>query len=133
METTNQTPKEEVKATPKKTPTIPRSQVVLSGVANTVAIEWNLNKDFTLRYTTCDLFTGMAGTFHTGINNALALNAATKPLEKEMKDLNKQITTGLPFVKNYLAEKYGKDGALAYYPVLGIVKEVLTYLLCTKF
>ena len=131
METTNQTPQKEVKATLKKTPTIPASQIVLSGVANTAAEEWKNNPDFTLRYTTCDLFTGMAGTFHSGISNAQALNASIKPLEKEMKDLNKQIASGLPFVKNYLAEQHGKDGALAYYPVFGIVKEGDNYVLPT--
>ena len=131
METTNQTPKEDVKTVATKTPTIPRSQIVLSGVASTASEEWKLNQDLTLRHTKCNDFADMASQFHTGINNGLALSASIKPLEKEMKDLNKLITTGLPFVKNYLAEQHGKEGALAYYPKFGIVKEGDTYVLPT--
>ena len=129
METTDQISNVEVKARTKKTPTIPNSQIVLSGVANSASDEWKVNTDFTLRYMSCNAFADMAAQFHAGINNALAIKAALKPLEQGIKDLNKKIMEGLPNIKNYLTEKYGKDGALAYYQEFGIVKEGTAYIL----
>ncbi len=101
-------------------PLIPRDQDEKAALGLRVAAGWAANPQLTLIWKTPAEFVLDA----QALADAVALKnktAAKRPqLTLALGEIDKQITAGLGYVKGYLAEKFTKQNAPAYYEEFGI-------------
>lgn len=107
-------------AAPRRSPLIPDDQDEKAALALRVAAGWAANPQLTLLWKTPAVF----ATDAQALADALKLKnqtAAKRPQTTlALGEIDKQITAGLGYVKGYLAEKFTKQNAPAYYEEFGI-------------
>ncbi len=108
---------------------VPVSDVDFLTVAKVVLTTWTANPTFTLIWTNVSDFGTLVASYETTFNARKQGGGLRPQYTQQLKDLDNDINKSLFFVKGYLAEKYGKDNAISYYPEFGIEKVNKSYIL----
>ena len=104
----------------KKRGTIPVADSDFGKVATAVSASWTANPWLTLKWTTAANFATAAASYNATLAARQSSGGTRPQITSALKALNKEIDASVAFVKGYLAEKYGKDKSLGYYPAFGI-------------
>jgi hypothetical protein len=113
--------------TPKKTNTIPVSDVDFLNVAKAAATKWLQSTTITLIWKTANDFQTLVNEYEISFNNRKQAGSLKPQYVQQLKNLDKEINSSVSHIKNYLVEKYGKNNASSYYAEFGIQKVKNTY------
>ena len=105
---------------PNKKSSIPAADSDFGKVATSVSANWTPNPWLTLKWTTAAEFSTAAAAYNATLAARQSSGGTRPQITTALKALNKEIDNSVAFVKGYLAEKYGKDKSLGYYPAFGI-------------
>jgi hypothetical protein len=104
-----------------KTPTLPRGDDDLLAVAQRASTKWTGTPAITLVWMTAPNFATLVGNFATEIGQRDTAGGARSPLTDSFNTINEKIDDAIPFVKGYIAGKYGASHATSHYAPFGIV------------
>ena len=114
---------EPARSTPSRTRSLPDGQRELATLALAAATHWQTSALPALMWVSKASFLTQAQTYFDSMATADAADDDRSPQAQRLRELDVLIEQGLGYVKNYLAEDHGKDGARAYYGEFGISKE----------
>ena len=115
------TPKpNEAPTKPIKTSNVPAADIEFGAVLKKVSEKWILSNWLTLQWITAIKFKSDADAYNAALAVRINTGKSRPQITKALKNIYKEIDEKLANVKSYLAEKYGKEDALSYYPSFGI-------------
>ncbi len=109
-----------VKVVKKYTGLIPTKDADLASLSVNVEIAWRANPDIKLRWTDVDKYKASITSYITSLNERQGTGGIRRELTQKLAMLDTAINNGISAVKNYLAYKYEKNNATAFYPQFGI-------------
>jgi hypothetical protein len=109
-------------AKPKKTATIPTSNVNIVSLAEVVSKKWLANPEITLKWITAADFATMVAQLRTSLTTRLQAGGNRKPQTQQLKDLDTEVNKAIENLKIAIQYKFGKDQANAYFLNFGITK-----------
>jgi hypothetical protein len=118
------TPAGEPNGTPKNKTTkgnIPRADADFNSVVKEVSVAWAANPWLTLQWVTAADFTIAATAYNETLEKRSSSGATRPQITAGLKKADKDINNNIKYLKNYLADKYGKKEAVSYYANFGIV------------
>lgn len=108
---------------PNKTSIIPQADIDLKDLSKNVAKNWLLNPDITLKWKKASDFQNNVNSFETELSSRKATGSVLPGQANALKQLDKQIDTGVSEVKVYIRQKFKKENFQAQYARYGITKE----------
>lgn len=100
---------------------LPQSDIDTISVAESVVENWN-ESEVKLRWITKTAFLTLITEYKESLNSRIQASTTRNPNTQKATELDKKIDAEIEYVKAYIAEKYGKQNAVAYYSQFGIVK-----------
>ena len=116
-------------AIPTKTTNVPVADIDFSNVVGKVRDKWEASPWLTLLWITFSEFKAKADDYQTTLTQRLQTGKNRPQITQSLKKLNKEIDEKVANVKGYIADKYGKDSAVSYYPSFGIEFYKKSYLM----
>lgn len=107
-------------ATPRRNPLIPDDQDEKAALSLRVATGWAANPQLTLLWKTPAQFALDAQALADAVTLKNQTAAKRPQLTLTLDEIDEKITAGLGYVKGYMAEKFTKEKAPAYYEEFGI-------------
>ena len=108
---------------------LPISDVDFLVVAKTVETAWLANPNFQLIWINVSDYSLLLTSYETTYNARKQSGGLRPQYTRQLKELDKEMDKSLSFIKNYLADKFGKDNAISYYAEFGIEKSKKGYTL----
>jgi hypothetical protein len=105
---------------PSKAPALPIGQLELATLAEAAAVAWAASALPALLWCPKAQLGTMAAAYKASISTADAAGDPLSTTAQRLTELDKELDASLKFVKNYLLEAFGKDGAKARYDEFGI-------------
>lgn len=105
---------------PRHNPLLPRDQDEKAALALRVAAAWLLNLQLTLLWKTPAQFVLDAQALDAAVKLRNKTGAKRSQITMTLEEIDAKITQGLGYVKGYIAEKFTKKNAAAYYEEFGI-------------
>ncbi|MDR1653573.1 MAG: hypothetical protein LBS01_08015 [Prevotellaceae bacterium] len=106
---------------------IPNREADLITASSKVVARWKSADNLTLLWTTASRFEQQIKDFAESFEIRAEVKSERSASTYELKVLNAVINGSLQFVKNYLADRYGKADSVAHYSEFGIVKIARQY------
>ena len=103
-----------------RTPTLPRQDDDLRDVAQRVSTKWSATPGITLIWMTAPNFATLVGNFATELGVRQSVGGSRSPLTDSFDIINEKIDDAIPFVKGYIAGKYGAGHATSHYAPFGM-------------
>ncbi|GAB4348389.1 MAG: hypothetical protein OHK0038_27860 [Flammeovirgaceae bacterium] len=107
---------------PKKTATIPTSNVNLVSLAEVVSKKWIASPEITLKWITAADFATLVSQLRTSLTTRLQAGGNRKPQTQQLKDLDAELNKAIENLKVAIQYKFGKEQATAYFLNFGITK-----------
>jgi hypothetical protein len=114
---------------PVKTTNVPLADIDFGSVVNKVKDKWNISAWLTLQYITYADFEPKAEQYITILNTRINYGKNRPKITNDIKLINKEIDSKISNVKGYIADKYGKENAISYYPSFGIEHYKKSYII----
>ncbi len=113
----------------KKQSTIPKKDNDLHAVALAVGRNWEKAQGLTLAWMPLGDFKACVEEYGGALSTKNETGGQRSPVTLQLKTADRDIDSALKHLKGYLAEKYGEEGAKAYYAKFGIVHYKYGYIL----
>ena len=110
----------ESSVTPTKTTNVPVADIDFGNVVGKVRDKWETSTWLSLLWITFPEFQTKANDYQTTLTERLQTGKNRPQITQSLKKLNKEIDEKLANIKGYIADKYGKNSAVSYYPSFGI-------------
>jgi hypothetical protein len=104
-----------------RTPTLPRGDDDVRDTAQLVSAKWSTTPAITLIWITPGQFGTLVTNFATELGTRKSVGGSRSPLTDDFDMMNERIDDAIPYVKGYIAGKYGANHAPAHYAPFGIV------------
>lgn len=114
---------------PVKTTNVPLADIDFGSVVKKVKDKWALSPWLTIRYITFVEFEPKANLYQTILNARIEYGKNRPQVTQAIKNIDKEIEKRVSNVKGYIADKYGKENAISYYPSFGIEHYKKSYII----
>ena len=120
----------ETKVTKKATVSnIPNAEADFINVARSVAAKWKTTTNLSLMWTTAAKFEATVDAFEDSFSARAHAKGQRSIATANLRKVNSEINAAAQYVKNYLADEYGKAAAPSHYTSFGIAKVNKAYVL----
>ncbi len=106
---------------------LPRKDADLLAVSKSVNTKWAANNSMALAWKTQPGFASDAAAFETQLANRNTAGGKRSQHTQDLENLDTTIEDALPYVKSYIAEKFGPPNAKAHYAEFGMVHRGASY------
>ncbi len=106
---------------------LPNKDAALLAVSESVNTKWATSSFVALVWKTQADFANDVSAFETQLANRNTESGKRSQHTQDLENLDTSIEDALPYVKSYIAEKFGPPDARAYYAEFGIVHRHRTY------
>jgi len=120
---------DEIKRTNKKR-NIPIADIIISDLCHTVHTNW-AKSTLTLEWKSIEVFRANITAYDEALYAKKDSSSSRSPLSARTSEIEKEVVKTVEYVKSAIAQKFGKKGAIAYYPDFEIVKTSGSYKLPT--